>query len=167
MKARDIISHITDQKLLPQLKTVGADTDILSLVPSLLDTTERQLAVTEDDKILGVITEASLLEGLGGILAGRDDSILITLQTAPADYSASKIARAVEDADVHLVDLVTKPADDGMIKVTIRVRTDDPSSVVANLERYDIDVVEVSARSSRFEDAVMERLLSLNAILNV
>lgn len=167
MKARDIISPRGAATPMLPARNVPAEMPVLDLLPRLLDTEDRRLGVTDGENYLGVIDETSLLEGLNEIIAARDDSSLITLESAPSSYSASQIAHAVEDADVHLVDLWTHPGNGEMLNVTLRVRTTDPSAVVANLERYGYNVTDVSGEEDSTLDTALERLLSLKTLLNV
>ena len=124
MTAKDVIST---RENLPPLKSVDASMPLLEVLPHLLDAPGRLLGVCEDGVTLGVIDEVSLLEGLGRLIAPRDDSSVLVVESAPQDYSASLLARAVEDVDAHLVDLISHPADDGKLHVTLRVRTSDPT----------------------------------------
>lgn len=167
MKARDIISpRSASADSLPQ-KNISAETSVVDVLPRLLDTSDRRLGVTDGQEMLGIIDADSLLEGLGRIITPRDDSSTVVVATTPSAYSASQLAHAVEDADVHLVDLWTSPGEGDALNVTLRVRTADPSGVVTSLERYGYDVVETSGEENRNIDTAIERLLSLNAILKV
>lgn len=100
-------------------------------------------------------------------LIPRDDCSYIKLQCPPADYSASILTHACEDAGATVVDLLTSPADARTILVTMRLRCDDPSPAVHNLERYGYDIVE--AEGNNYTDAAIaeERLLELQTLLNV
>ena len=167
MKARDIISpRSASAGSLPQ-KHVSAEMHVADVLPRLLDTSDRRLGVDDGNELLGIIDSDSLLEGLGRLIMARDDSSTLVVETSPAAYSASHIAHAVEDADVHLVDLWSTPGEGDSLMVTLRVRTSDPSGVISSLERYGYDVVECSAEETRNMDTAMERLLSLNTLLKV
>ena len=137
------------------------------VLPLLLDAPGRQLGVMSGDELIGVIDESSLLEGLGRMIAPRDDISYVVVELAPSAYSASSLAHAVEDVDTHLVDLWSVPSKGDTVRVTLRVRCADPSAVVASLERYGYTVVEASGSSYRDAEVAMERLLSLRAMLNV
>lgn len=167
MKARDIISPRSAAAVsLPQ-KNVSAETAVTDVLPRLLDTADRRLGVTDGQEMLGIIDAESLLEGLGRLIAPRDDTSTVVVATSPAAYSASQLAHAVEDADVHLVDLWTSPGEGDELIVTLRVRTGDPSGVVSSLERYGYDVAEATGEENRNMDTAIERLLSLNTLLKV
>lgn len=167
MKARDIISPQSAATGDVPSRNVPAETPIVDLLPRLLDTADHRLGVTDGNEMLGVVDERSLLEGLNSMISARDDSSTIVLTTTPSSYSASQIARAVEDADVHLVDLWTAPGEGDQLKVTLRVRTTDPSAVAGSLERYGFDVIETSGDENRDMETAIERILSLKTMLGV
>ncbi len=149
-------------------RTVSADEQLVDVLPKLLDAPSRELRVADGDRELGVIDTRSMLEALGRMIAARDDASTLTVECPPSDYSASAIARAVEDADAHLVDLWSAPSDDGAnIRVTLRVRLDNPEAAVRSLNRYGYDVVETSARPTGSATVDEERLSALQVYLNV
>lgn len=167
MTAKDIISLTpSPEKLLP-IKSVDAETPLLDVLPRLLDAPGRLLGVSSEEKMLGVIDEISMLEGLGHLIAERDDSSVITVECMPEHYSASAIAHAVEDADIHLVDLISYPSDRGRLRVMLRVRSLDPTPVIGSLERYGYNVVEATQSENAVTDTLAERLASLQALMNV
>lgn len=167
MKARDIISpRSASAESLPH-RNVSAETAVIDLLPRLLDTPDHRLGVTEGSELIGIVDEVSLLEGLNSLIAPRDDSSLVVVETTPSGYSASQLAHAVEDADVHLVDLWSTPGQGDQLLVTLRVRTADPSAVIGSLQRYGFDVVEAAGEENRSLETAVERLLSLNTLLGV
>lgn len=143
---------------------------LVDLLHRLADAEEGVAGVVEDGRMTGIVTPASVLAGLAEMLAPRDDSSLICVECAPGDYSAAALARAVEDADAHLVDLWTAPTDHGTIAATLRVRVGDPSGVCHHLERYGFEVTDSAAvGGAQAADAILaaERLLELKTILSI
>ena len=169
MTAKDILSFGKTIEDRHPAMTVEADMPVIEVIPRLLDTPMRELGVTEDGSPLGVIDQSSLLEGIGTMIASRDDCSVITIECAAEDYSASVLAHAIEDSDAHLVDLFSIPAEDGHVRVTLRVRHNDPTAAIRSLERYDFEVIEAHAAGSDVLEAQIasERLLSLQALMNV
>ena len=170
MTAKDIISFQKPDVSRGVNAKIDSEMDILDVIPRLLDSRNRELTVIDEEgRDLGIINQSSLLEGIGRMIAPRDDCSVITVDCAPEDYSASVLAHAVEDTDAHLVDLFTSPAENGRLTVTLRVRHSDPSAAVRSLERYDYHVVEAhsSANSMQSIEIATERLLSLQALMNV
>ena len=170
MTAKDLISIHSKASENHSNEKVDSEMGFLDVLPRLLDTGNRQLTVVDDEgNPMGVIDQASLLEGLGRMIAARDDCSVITVDCAPEDYSASVLAHAIEDSDAHLVDLFTSPGENGRLTVTMRVRHSDPTAAVRSLERYDYHVVEAhgSANSIQSIEIATERLLALQALMNV
>lgn len=169
MTAKDILSiRKADQEHLPESK-INSDMPILDVLPRLLDSGTHEVTVMEEGVPLGIIDESSMLEGIGRMIAPRDDCSLITVECEPQDYCASMLAHAVEDSDAHLVDLFTSPAENGKLTVTLRVRHSDPTAAVRSLERYDFHVVEAHSCGDAVQsmEIAAERLLSLQALMNV
>ena len=167
MTARDILTPKVRPEGAEPLRTVEGGMPLLEVLPRLLDAPGRELGVVEDSRMIGVVDQTSLLEGLGRMIAARDDCSVIVVECAAHDYSASHIARAVEDTDVHLVDLFSVPAAEGKVRVTLRVRCEDPTAASHSLERYGYPVVEVTGEHYQDETVAMERLLGLQSFLKV
>lgn len=169
MTAKDILSFRKPESSQYPLTKIESDMPVLEVIPRLLDSSQRELTVVEDEQPLGIIDESSLLEGIGRMLAARDDCSVITVECAPEDYSASVLAHAIEDTDAHLVDLFSAPGENGRINVTLRVRHSDPTAAVRSLERYDFHVLEAHSSGDTIQsmEIATERLLSLQALMNV
>ena len=168
MTARDAISPLNKVGEMPPVDTVRGDMHLLEVLPLLLDSPRRELGVDDgQERPVGIVDQASMLEALGRMIAARGDCSIVEMECAPSEYSASMIARAVEDVDVHLVDLLTAPGADGRLHVTLRVRCEDPTSVVHSLERYGYEISDVHGHVDVEQTAAIERLLELQALINV
>lgn len=167
MTARDAISPLTVRREGTAPRSVESDMPLVDVLPRLLDSPGHMLEVLDGATSVGSIDESSMLAALGAMLAPRDDCSLLTVTCRPQDYCASTLAHAVEDTGSHLVDLWSAPAEDGMLRVTLRVRCSDPSQAVRSLERYDFNVTE--AHGSEYTDRTIarDRMLALQAYLNV
>ena len=169
MTAKDILSYrVSEDREVPTM-AIDSEMPLLDVIPHLLESDTRELSVTNEGERIGIIDQESLLEGIGRMIAPRDDCSVITIECAPQDYSASTIAHAVEDTDAHLVDLFSSPSGNGKIKVTLRVRHSDPTAAIRSLERYDYHVVESHGAGDSMQsmEIATERLLSLQALMNV
>ncbi len=73
------------------------------------------------------------------------ESSELTIECSRSDYSASTIARAIEDAEAHLLNLNVTAAEStaGMIQVALRVSHRNAGSVARSLERYGYNIVEI------------------------
>ncbi|MCM1153436.1 MAG: hypothetical protein NC328_07270 [Muribaculum sp.] len=170
IKAKDIMHPVADSTLhlevLPS-RTVHADMSLPDLLAIMLDTPEGVVGVSDGSATLGVVDRDMLLRGLGQMITPRDDSSLIVVRCAPAEYSATSLAHAVEDAEANLVDLWTRPGEEGDILVTLRVTHSDPSACVHHLERYGFEVVDAMGSTYADADMARERLMQLQALLSV
>lgn len=167
MTARDAVTPVRKSETVAPLHRVDGGMHLLDVLPQLLDSPRRELGVMDGDELIGVVDQDSMLEALGRLIAPRFDSSVIEVECSPSDYSASHLARAVEDVDVHLVDLLTTPGADGHMHVTLRVRCEDPTGAVHSLERYGYEVTDVYGNSDVSQTAAIERLLGLQALINV
>lgn len=167
MTAKDIMIQPYSAACTADLPPVDADMPLIDVLYRLLDSPTGSLAVADGDIRIGVIDPPAMLRGLAALTSARDDCSTLTVECHPEDYSASLLAHAVEDADAHLVDLLTAPGENGNIRVTLRVRISDPSPVIHSLERYDFHVVESYSDNNVCETVAAERLLALQTLLNV
>lgn len=85
------------------------------------------------------------------------DSSCLTVACGVADYAASHIARAVEDADARLLNLnvTSAAANSGRVVVALRVGHRDPERVARSLERYGYTVLGV--RADEADDLTLRR----------
>ncbi len=74
------------------------------------------------------------------------DRAELLVAVRPGDYSATSIARAVEDCDVHLVNLNLTSArtTSGDLVVALRVACEGTDAVTRSLERYGYTVIAAS-----------------------
>lgn len=170
IKARDIMRSIGEPGYHPEIlptRSVLPEVSLPDLLSIMLDTPEGIVEVREGGEVLGVIDRDMLLRGLGQLLMPRDDSSMIVVRCSPAEYSASALSRAVEDAEANLVDLWTRPGEEGDIIVTLRVRHLDPSACVHHLGRHGFEVIEATGSTYADAEIALERLQELQALLSV
>ena len=157
----------TDLATTYRIKEIDAETPIIEVLQHFSDCGNMVLSVSENGQIIGYIDSQSLIEGLCKMIVARDDSSIINLKCSHHDYSASAIARAVEDADAHLVNMFSSPSDDEKINVCLRVRHFDPTAAANSLRRYGFEVVSTFSKQSIHAEIAAERLAHLAALLNV
>ncbi len=99
-----------------------------------------------------------------------EEASTLLLSCLPSDYSASRIARAVEDCDAHLVNLnVTADGSrlDNRVVCELRVSHRNPASVARSLERYGYEVVDTDVRSLASDEVAAERVAELLHYLEI
>lgn len=96
----------------------------------------------------------------------------LTVLCHPDDFSASVLARAVEDSDAHLISLGIADAglDDGRVAVELRTNRPNAASTARSLERYGFEVLAVSAPEAMAElpdETLRTRAAELLHIINI
>lgn len=175
MTARNILSTTSSFPTLPAHEagdsiahpSVSADTHIIEVLHCLLDSPTHLLSVYDNGSFIGTIDYQSMLKGLSDMIVYRDECSVLNVSCRLNDYSASAIARAVEDVDAHLLDLITTPSEDEYINVALRVSHSDPSAVEKSLLRYGFEVTDSFSKHSVNGDIAAERLAQLAVFLNV
>lgn len=106
----------------------------------------------------------------GRLYPPRHESSRLLVSCIPSDYSASRIARAVEDCDAQLVNLnVTSDGSrlDNRVVVELRVSHRSPVAVARSLERYGYEVVDVEMGAIVSDSLMAERLAELVRYMEV
>jgi hypothetical protein len=95
----------------------------------------------------------------------------LTICCRPSQYSASVIARAVEDCDAHLINLnvTADKSAEGDLVVDLRINHRHGEAVARSLERYGYDVVSINggADDDPTEELARERIGELLHYLNI
>lgn len=87
-----------------------------------------------------------------------EESSTLVLTCRRGDYSASRIARAVEDADAHLLNLnVTADSErsDSRIVAELRISHRDPEAAARSLERYGFEIIDLEGSAYADDDSLM------------
>lgn len=96
------------------------------------------------------------------------DSSRILVACAPSDYSASALARAVEDADAQLLNLNVTSLSPGenRLAVALRVSHRSPMAAIRSLERYGFEILDYDSPSAD-DDTMRSRYDELMHILSI
>ena len=128
--------------------------------------------MTVDNKILPADPAADLATDFRHspvhLFPANPETSELTVACPRRDYSASLIARAVEDADAHLLNLnVTSTSDpEGLIWVDLRVSHRNAGAVSRSLERYGYEVRAIHSGFDPQADIARSRLSNLLARLD-
>lgn len=78
------------------------------------------------------------------------DGSIVEIAVRPSDYSASVIARAIEDVDAHLINLnvMSRRTEHDELLVHLRIDRRAAHAAARSLERYGLRVVSVSEGQS-------------------
>jgi len=96
------------------------------------------------------------LDALYPVMEG---SMHLLLGCRRGDYSASRIARAVEDCDAHLLNLNVLLDENGQydLLADIRVNRVNGESVARSLARYGFDVISFTGGDDNADDSTMKQ----------
>ena len=100
----------------------------------------------------------------------QEEECAITVCCTPGQFSASAIARAVEDCDAHLINLnvTSDRTADGELVVELRINHRHGESVARSLERYGYTVMSVAgATGDPSESVARERIGELLHYLDI
>lgn len=99
----------------------------------------------------------------------QEGSTHLLLGCRRGDYSASRIARAVEDIDAHLLNLnvMTDPDDSHDLLIDIRINRRDGESAARSLERYGFDVISFTPGEGTDDSTLRDRVEELLRYINV
>lgn len=99
-----------------------------------------------------------------------EEASLLLVSCLPSDFSASRIARAVEDCDAQLVNLnVTTDGSEleNRVVAELRVTHRSPLAVARSLERYGYEVVGAEAGEQADDDVTASRVAELIRYLEI
>ena len=161
MTAHDILRIPPREPSASATPVVTADASLSRLLSLMLDSPSGTVAISGEESESGVITAMQLLEACASMMPQRPESSTITLTCATGEFLASAVARAVEDADAHLLDMNTLPSDGGLLRVVLRVSRIDPAPVARSLERYGFTVSAVEGDFNTDHDLALSRLEEL------
>ena len=104
------------------------------------------------------MAESELISGYGAI---------IVLELNEWDYSLSQIAQIIESNDVKVMSLSVITPVANRLEITIKLNSNEISSVIRTFERYNIFVKSWTANTDSIDQFYQERLDLLNKYLNI
>lgn len=129
--------------------------------------------MADGNNILGPKTLVDA-EHFAHLMPPQTEASVLTVACRPGDFSASALARAVEDSDAHLINLnvTDRRLDDGRITVELRTNHRNSLSTARSLERYGYEVISLEGSESNplpsfgdSEQTLRERAESLLRLL--
>ena len=122
----------------------------------------------ESDHFKGSITYNEMISTAASLLSVDQPGGLIVLQMMEYDYSMSRIAQIVEsnDAKILWVSVSAKP-ETRNLEVTIKVNTEDLTSIIKTFERYSYDVMSWMTPNDDLDRFYTDRYNMLMKYLNM
>jgi acetoin utilization protein AcuB len=116
----------------------------------------------------GVITTTDLIRYLASISSMDQQGGIIVLELIERDYSLSQIAQIIESNNVKVLSMyITSPPDSTRLEVTVKVNSNDLTSVIRTFERYNYDVKTWVTSDDSMDRFYSERFDLLMKYLNI
>jgi predicted transcriptional regulator len=116
----------------------------------------------------GVITTSDLVRNLAGISSMDQPGAIIVLELVSRDCSLSQIAQIVEGNNVKVLSTyITSPPESTKLEVTLKVNSNDLTSVIRTFERYNYEVKTWVSNSDSMDRFYSERFDLLMKYLNI
>lgn len=175
MTAKDAINPSLNSANAADIVAVGSAMPLGMLIDRMVDMGSDVVAVTDDEaagsKLLGYADALSALRLYARLFPQLQESTELTVLIPARQYSASSIARAVEDADAHLLNLnvVEGTTADCVTTAEIRVNHSRGESVARSLERYGYEVTSMTlnGRGTLTNDTTANRARALLHYLDI
>lgn len=122
----------------------------------------------EHDHFKGVITSNDLIRHFAGISSMDQPGGIIVLELLERDYSLSQIAQIIEGNNIKVLSMyITSPPESTRLEVTLKVNTNDLSSVIRTFERYSYEVKTWVTNDDAMDRFYSDRLDMLMKYLNI
>lgn len=116
----------------------------------------------------GVITANDLIRHIAAMSSMDQPGAIIVLEIIERDYTLSQIAQIVESNNIKVLSMyVTSPPDSIKLEVTLKLNSNDLSSVIRTFERYNYEVRTWVASSDSIDQFYQERFDLLMKYLNI
>ena len=146
----------TDQHL---FEVIGLASRLkLSIVPVL----------DEKSHFRGVITTNDLIHYIAGISSMEQPGAILVLEMLDRDYSLSQIAQIIEGNNFKVLSMyITSPPESTKLEVTLKINTDNLTSVIKTFERYNYEVKTWLSDNDSMNRFYSERLDMLMKYLDI
>jgi acetoin utilization protein AcuB len=130
----------------------------LTLVPVL----------TSEKEYLGSITLPLLVKNFSNLTAAGQPGAILVLNLALQDYSPTMLSRIIEDNNAKIISLYVIPDPSGQeLSVTIKVNTQETSSILRSFDRYGYSVKSYFLANSQLEDFYRTRYEEFMKYMNI
>lgn len=130
----------------------------LSVIPVLSETKE----------YLGCITQYDLVQQFSRLAAVGQAGTVIVLEMIPVDYSLAHISRIIENDDVKILSCyVHTPEGSNKLHVTIKLNTTNSGPVIATLERFNYQIIQLFNEDNELNDVLEHRYAEFMKYLNM
>jgi CBS domain-containing protein len=116
----------------------------------------------------GVITTTDLIHYMASLSSLDQSGGILELELTERDYSLSQIAQIVESNNIKVLSMyITSPPDSTRFELTLKVNTNDLTSLIRTFERYNYEVRTWITSDDSMDRFYSERFDLLMKYLNI
>jgi len=116
----------------------------------------------DENKFVGTITVHELINYVANLLAVKEQGGIIELKMPFNDYSATQISNIVENNNMKILSMYVSEIENITdIKVTLKINSNDISTLIQSFERFNYDINPFFFNKDKDEIFYNERLDSL------
>jgi hypothetical protein len=124
--------------------------------------------VTSAKDYNGSITLLSLVKNFSKLTAAGQPGAILVLSLALQDYSPTLLSRIIEDNNAKIISLYVIPDPNGReLTVTVKVNTQETSSMMRSFDRYGYTVKSYFLANSQLDDFYRSRYEELMKYMNI
>lgn len=124
--------------------------------------------VNDDGHYLGTIHLMELISAVAKMTSLDQAGSIVILRMGLRDYSMSEIAKITEENQVKILSSYIQVCKDQInIRVTLKLNSNDLSSIKASFERFNYEIVAIFSESKVIDDMRKDRLDELMHYLNM
>ncbi|MCX6224534.1 MAG: CBS domain-containing protein [Bacteroidia bacterium] len=124
--------------------------------------------VTPEKEYTGSITLPLLVKNFSKLTAAGQPGAILVLSLALQDYSPTLLSRIIEDNNAKIISLYAIPDPNGReLEVTIKVNTQETSSMMRSFDRYGYTVKSYFLANSQLDDFYRSRYEELMKYMNI
>jgi len=124
--------------------------------------------LNQKNKYKGALCLYDIIKYTETLTAAANPGTVFILEVNVRDYSVSQIAQIIESNNAQILSLHTSSPDDSTkLNITVKINTDDFSSVRQTLERYNYIIKAAYSGSDKYNELLEERFNEFMNYLNI
>jgi acetoin utilization protein AcuB len=124
--------------------------------------------LTSENVYIGSINLPSLVQCVNKLTAAGQPGAILVISLASQDYSPTLLSRIIEENNAKMISLYVIPDPSGReLTITIKVNTQETSSIMRSFDRYGYSVRSSFLANSQLEDFYRNRYEELMKYINI
>lgn len=124
--------------------------------------------LNKNKNFVGLITVFDLMQNIDSVIGLRQVGSIIVLEVNTLDFSLLEIAQIIESDNKKIISIYLKNSqDDRSTTITIKINTDNISSLLKSFDRYEYKIVFSSSPDHESEQLIEDRYNFFMKYLNL